>query len=268
MRPKSSLKRLCSTCGRLPSRPSPLSEPVAPARPLLRLVLAVSLDGRLAPPAGGAAQLGGRGDRRVLEESLAWADGCLIGARSLRLHRSTCLIHRPQLLQERRQAGRSPQPIALVASRSAAFEASLPFFSQPLERWLLQGGTGVPAHRPGLEPLPPGFDRQLPVESWSSALPELRRLGLERLVLLGGAQLAAGLLQGHWVDEIQLTLCPVLLGGPHGWCPATALPWGQSWELVEHRSLGESELLLRYRRAALIPAEGRNVASAPASAPP
>ena len=51
--------------------------------PQLRLVLAVSLDGRLAPAEGGAAQLGGSGDRRVLEEALAWADGCLIGAETL-----------------------------------------------------------------------------------------------------------------------------------------------------------------------------------------
>ncbi|MGA0022394.1 MAG: riboflavin biosynthesis protein RibD, partial [Vulcanococcus sp.] len=48
-------------------------------RPELRLVLAVSLDGRLAPPAGGAAQIGGRGDREALEQALAWADACLIG---------------------------------------------------------------------------------------------------------------------------------------------------------------------------------------------
>ena len=60
--------------------------------PELRLVLAVSLDGRLAPAQGGAAQLGGPGDRRVLEEVLAWADGCLIGARTLRVHGTTCLI--------------------------------------------------------------------------------------------------------------------------------------------------------------------------------
>jgi 5-amino-6-(5-phosphoribosylamino)uracil reductase len=70
-------------------------------RPELRLVLAVSLDGRLAPPDGGAAQIGGRGDRQVLEEALAWADACLIGGRTLRLHGSTCLIHAAPLLEQR-----------------------------------------------------------------------------------------------------------------------------------------------------------------------
>ena len=216
--------------------------------PELRLVLAISLDGKLAPPAGGAAQLGGRGDRRVLEEALAWADGCLIGARTLRLHRSTCLIHRPELLQARQQAQRSPQPIALVASRSGAFEAALPFFEQPLQRWLLLGAEADPARPSDPGPLTPGFDRRFMVRTWASSLPELRRLGLERLVLLGGAELAASLLAGAWVDELQLTLCPVLLGGGHGWCPAPALPPGTGWDLEEHRALGGGELLLRYRR--------------------
>ena len=106
-------------------------------RPVLRLVLAVSLDGRLAPPEGGAAQLGGPGDRRVLEEALAWADGCLIGAETLRRHGSTCLIHAQDLRAQRSAAGRSDQPVAVVVSRTAAIPLELPFWRQPLERWLL-----------------------------------------------------------------------------------------------------------------------------------
>ena len=105
--------------------------------PELRLVLAVSLDGRLAPPEGGAAQLGGAGDRRALEEALAWADGCLIGARTLRLHGSTCLIHAPDLLAQRRHAPLPDQPVAVVVSRSGDLDPALPFFRQPLQRWLL-----------------------------------------------------------------------------------------------------------------------------------
>ena len=102
--------------------------------PELRLVLAVSLDGRLAPPSGGAAQIGGPGDRRVLEEALAWADACLIGARTLRLHGSTCLVRQPDLLEQRSRQGRPPQPAAVVVSRSGSLDPSLCFFSQPLQR--------------------------------------------------------------------------------------------------------------------------------------
>ena len=103
----------------------------------LSLVLAISLDGRLGPAIGGPAQLGGVGDRRVLEEAMAWADGVLLGAGTGRAHRSTCLIRDQDLLNQRKSAGHSAQPTAVVVSRQQWYAAELPFFQQPLERWLL-----------------------------------------------------------------------------------------------------------------------------------
>jgi len=213
--------------------------------PLLRLVLAVSLDGRLAPAAGGAAQLGGPGDRRVLEEALAWADGCLIGARTLRLHGSTCQIHAADLLEQRQQRGRPPQPLALVVSRGSRFDPDLRFFQQPLQRGLLAPPQALVGGAP-----PAGFDVAWPLASWASALETLAAAGLHRLVVLGGAQLAASLLEHDLVEELQLTLCPQLLGGGHSWLPAAAVLQASHWSLQEQRRLEGDELLLRYRRCA------------------
>jgi 5-amino-6-(5-phosphoribosylamino)uracil reductase len=214
--------------------------------PRLRLVLAVSLDGRLAPAGGGAAQLGGRGDRRALEEALAWADAVLVGAETLRLHGSTCLIHQPDLLEGRSAAGRQPQPVAVAVSRSGRFPPHLPFFRQPLERWLL----APPASPAATGSLPAGFRRRLSLESWGVALAGLAAAGLEHLVVLGGAVLAADLLAADRVQELQLTLCPRLLGGQHTWLPGEGpLPAEGAWRLLESRSLGGDELLLRYGRA-------------------
>ena len=213
------------------------------ASPLLRLVLAVSLDGRLAPPGGGAAQIGGRGDRRVLEEALAWADACLIGARTLRLHGSTCQIHAIDLLEQRRRAGRSLQPPAVVVSRSAQFAPNLRFFEQPLDRWLL---TPTPAEPTAS--VVAGFTRQLPLADWSEALVGLALAAGPRLLLLGGAELAAQLLALNLVDELQLTLCPRLLGGVHSWLPAGVALAPNRWRLLEQRPLDGEELLLRYGR--------------------
>ena len=255
--------------------------------PQVRLVLAVSLDGRLAPPEGGAAQLGGAGDRRALEEALAWADGCLIGAQTLRLHGSTCLIRQPDLLALRRGQGRPPQPWALAVSRSGRFDPQLPFFHQPLRRGLV-APAGVRASPPeGFEclwGLPPegsqaetapagapalggkGADSGLPqgAESpcsradisqdqrvgsgWPALLAELAAGGMERLVLLGGARLAASLLALDLVDGLQLTLVPRVLGGAHSWLPIAPLPAPGRWELEESRPLGQGELLVRYCR--------------------
>lgn len=250
------------------------SLPRTPAQPQLRLVLAVSLDGRLAPPEGGAAQIGGRGDRRVLEEALAWADAALLGAETLRRHGCSCLIHAPDLLQTRRSEGRPDQPLALVASRGGAIPANLPFFSQPLERWLLlapavshtgpdeaQAQTAAHLGSPaaaqpasGSPPLTPaeGFARVLPLRAWQAALQQLAAAGVRRLVVLGGASLAASLLADNCIDELQLTLCPQLLGGAHSWLgPGAALPAAcrRGWRLLEQRPLEGEELLLRYGRA-------------------
>jgi 5-amino-6-(5-phosphoribosylamino)uracil reductase len=211
---------------------------------VLRLVLAVSLDGRLAPAAGGAAQLGGVGDRRALEEALAWADGALVGAETLRRHGSTCLIHGADLIAARRRRGLPSQPAALVVSRSGRFPPGMTFWRQPLERWLLAPERAAGQAR---------FHRRLPLQPWPELLAALAAEGLERLVLLGGANLAGSLLAEGLVDELQLTLCPLLLGGTHCWLPsATPLPGSPSaaagWELLEQRPLGGGELLLRYRR--------------------
>jgi len=209
-------------------------------RPLTRLVLAVSLDGRLAPPQGGPAQIGGRGDRRMLEEALAWADAALLGAETLRRHGTTCLIHGADLLAARAAAGRSPQPLALVASRSGLIPAALPFFRQPLERWLL----APPAPVATASEL--GFQRGVELSGWPQALQELAALGIARLVVLGGAAIAGALLAEGLLDELQLTVCPRLLGGPHTWLPPGVALDASSWQLLEQRLLEGDELLLRY----------------------
>ena len=207
-------------------------------------MLAVSLDGRLAPPQGGAAQLGGPGDRRVLEEALVWADACLIGAGTLRAHRCTALIRDQDLLEQRLSAGRSAQPAAVVVSRGHAFPIEWRFFQQPLERWLLAPSA-----------VERGFDRWIPLgQSWDKRLLTLSSLGVQHLVLLGGSRLAADLLKEDAVEELQLTLVPSLLGGVHSWLPqdAHALPGSlgspRSWRLDEVRPLPGDELLTRYRR--------------------
>ena len=213
----------------------------------VRLVLAVSLDGRIAPPDGGAAQLGGPGDRQVLEQALAWADATLIGAGTLRAHQCTCLIREQALLDQRRRQGRSLQPEAVVVSRSGGFQPDWRFFSQPLKRWLL---SPHPVARAGFD----GWIEQ--GETWSASLQTMVRRNLKRIVLLGGARLAASLLAADQVDVLQLTLTPRLLGGGHGWMPLMAggdglpaeLASADAWSLEEATPLVGDEVLVTYRR--------------------
>lgn len=211
----------------------------------VRLVLAVSLDGRLAFPQGGASHLGGSGDRRALEEALAWSDAVLIGAGTVRAHRSSCLIHARDLLEQRQSTGRPQQPALFVVARDVEFPQHWPLFQQPLARYLLSPGGG------GAE----GFLEGFPLAaSWAQSLASLAARGWSRVVLLGGARLCESLLADDAVDELQLTLCPRVLGGPFGWVPANAqalpetLAAADAWLLEHSRPLGGSELLVHYRR--------------------
>ena len=211
----------------------------------VRLVLAVSLDGRLAYPQGGASQLGGPGDRRALEEALAWSDAALIGAGTLRAHRSSCLIHAHDLLEQRQVACRSPQPDLFVVSRQADFPQDWPLFQQPFARYLLTPEGG------GAE----GFlDGHPLAASWAETLTSLAARGWSRFVLLGGAGLCTSMLADDAVDELQLTLCPRVLGGPFCWVPPLApglpedLAAADAWSLEHSKPLGGGELLVRYRR--------------------
>ena len=101
----------------------------------------------------------------------------------------------------------------MVVSRSPDFSSTWRFFDQPLQRWLL-------APEPGCGDQ--GFDRWFPLApTWPERLEALGAAGIQRLVLLGGAQLSADLLQADCVDALQLTLVPQLLGGCFSWLPCT-----------------------------------------------
>ena len=218
--------------------------------PRIRVVLAISLDGRIALHQGGATHLGGKEDRNALEESLAWADGALIGGGTLRAHRTTCLIHSKKLLDKRQLEGRPKQPIAVVVSSQKGFSNNWPFFYQPIERWLLS------REEPSINcPNSENYARKFKLdEDWSTTLQKLQKAGLSRLVLLGGAYLIGSFLEDDLIDELQLTLIPKILGGDHGWVPKGIknLPsklWASNaWHLKENKCLGENELLLRYLR--------------------
>ena len=103
----------------------------------VKLVLAISIDGRLALANGGKSHLGNKGDRRVLENALAWADATLMGGETLRIHKNTCLIHNQKLLNERMKNKKPAQPTCIIISDKQNFSSDWLFFQQPIKRWIM-----------------------------------------------------------------------------------------------------------------------------------
>ena len=219
-------------------------------KPWVRLVLASSIDGRIAYPKGGETQLGKSGDRLALEESLAWSDGTLMGGQTLRDHRSICIIRNQRLIKDRIVEGKYEQPISLVASNQIDFPLNWLFFKQPIQRWLLQKETKYNKNQ-----LSNGFNKRINLKSnWRDSLEDLNQRGISKIVLLGGAKLISSFLVEDLINELQITITPYLLGGNYSWVSSkinnlnTIMKGCNSWILKESKEIGNHELLIRYFR--------------------
>lgn len=223
-------------------------------RPHITVVLAMSADGKIADAARSPARFGSDQDRAHLEARLAEADGVVSGASTLRAYGTILPIRTPALLQARRDRQQPPQPTYIICSRSGNLAPTLRFFRQPVPRWLLTADTSpvdwsTPAraahfHRILTVPAPAG---EL---DWAIALAQLVDLGMRRLVVAGGGQLVASLLAIGAIDDLWLTLCPLLLGGQTAPTPVDGSGWAAAVAPRLHLISAEShdaELFLHYR---------------------
>lgn len=183
-------------------------------RPWVVVVLAMSADGKIADRDRSPARFGSGYDRAHLETQISEVDGVLFGAGTLRAYGTTLTVTNPDLLQKRRSQGKPDQPVHVVGSRSGNLDPDLRFFRQQVPRWLLTSVMG--AHRwQGEE----AFEQVIMMPDgeegldWAIALAKLHQMGLQRIAVTGGGELVASLLRVGAIDELWLTVCPLLLGG-------------------------------------------------------
>ncbi|MBF2097156.1 MAG: RibD family protein [Gloeomargaritaceae cyanobacterium C42_A2020_066] len=213
-------------------------------RPTVRVVLAISLDGRLSPATATAGRFGSAQDRKHLETQIAWADATLLGANTLRAYQTSLAIRDAHLVAERQRAGRPAQPQQWVCSQSGNLDPTWRFFQQPFPRGLLTSPRGAQRWPAGA-----GFEDVWVSETepwdWDTILSQWHQRGAHRLLVLGGGQVVGALLAAGRVDDLYLTLCPVILGhgGPR---LAAGLPHLQQLQLVETQ-IWPQEVLLHYR---------------------
>ncbi|CCH67536.1 5-amino-6-(5-phosphoribosylamino)uracil reductase [Richelia intracellularis HH01] len=98
-------------------------------RPYITAVLAMSVDGKIADTMRAPARFTSRVDKMHLEEQIAATDAVLFGAGTLRAYGTTLTISHPQLLHQRRERGKPPQPIHMVVSNLAQIDPNIRFFT-------------------------------------------------------------------------------------------------------------------------------------------
>jgi riboflavin-specific deaminase-like protein len=203
-------------------------------------------DGRAARD-GRSATIGGDADLELLLELRAKADAVLIGTGTLRAEGYDRLVKRAERRAQRRAAGLAEDPLAVIVSRrfDVPWEAGL--FQAPDQPVLVY--THADAGEPPEVPAPVEVVR-LEVAGLTEVLADLRARGVRALLNEGGPTLHGALWAAGLVDELFLTIAPLVTGDADepNIVEGGRLPGAAELELMSVDRVG-SELFLRYGRA-------------------
>ena len=187
--------------------------PAVQARPAVRLNMIASVDGATAVR-GVSGPLGGSADRRVYLTLRALADVILVGAGTVRDERYGPVSLPADLLEARRRRGRSGLPRIAVVSRSCVLDWESPLFtaatSRPIVISVAEAPADARARAAQVADVIVAGDRNVDLVL---ALDALGRVGARAVLAEGGPTLNGQLAAAGVLDEVCVTVSPLLAGG-------------------------------------------------------
>ncbi|MGW1146836.1 pyrimidine reductase family protein [Streptomyces sp. NPDC002454] len=181
----------------------------------LRANMVSTLDGA-AQHDGRSEPLSSTADMRVFGVLRGLADAVVVGAETVRREGYRPARAREAFAARRAAAGQGPAPAVVVVSAGLDLDLALPLFAEPLVPTLLVTGAGAPAERlaaaraAGVEVVLAGEGAA--VEP-ARAVRVLADRGLRRLLTEGGPRLLGQFVADGVLDELCLTLAPMLAAG-------------------------------------------------------
>lgn len=151
-------------------------------------------------------------DRALFHSLRAQVDAVMVGTATIALERYGPLARRPEVRRRRAELGLAEAPLAVTASRSLELPAEAPLFQDPDSRIVVLTNS---------DREPPPCQAQLIIERIPGEELDLA-VGVERLRTVhgvramlheGGPTLLAATLAPGLVDELFLTISPMLVGG-------------------------------------------------------
>lgn len=217
-------------------------------RPWVALNMVASLDGATALQ-GRSAGLGGPADRTAFHALRAAADVIVAGAGTVRAEAYGPPRTSPADQQRRRSRGQPPFPRLATVSGSLELDLERPFFTNtPTRPLVITHGSANPARRELLAAVADVVVTGDDTVDLPEALAELRHRELRFALVEGGPRLNGLLAEADLVDELNLTVSPLLAGGPsRSLLGGAVLPDVRHLELV-HVVESDDMLLLRYCR--------------------
>jgi riboflavin biosynthesis pyrimidine reductase len=182
-------------------------------RPWLRANMVSSLDGA-ANLAGLSEGLSSPADKRIFGVLRALADVVLVGAQTVRAEGYRPARARAEFQEARAAAGQAPAPAIAVVSRSLRLDLTAPLFTDPLVPTVVITTEDAPAAARAAgaevaEVITAGHGEV----DLTAALAALTARGWTRQLTEGGPRLLAQLAAAGLLDELCLSLAPLLTAG-------------------------------------------------------
>ncbi|MGW2821077.1 pyrimidine reductase family protein [Streptomyces sp. NPDC001443] len=200
---------------RTPGAASGTGGPSAGPRPWLRANMVSTLDGA-AQHDGRSQPISNAADMRIFGTLRALADVVLVGAETVRQEGYRPARARAEFAERRAGAGQAPAPAVAVVSARLDLDFSLPLFTAPLVPTLILTGAAAPrdriaaAEKAGARVLIAGDGAGVDP---ARAVRALAGLGHTRLLTEGGPRLLGQLVAAGVLDELCLTVSPMLTAG-------------------------------------------------------
>lgn len=210
--------------------------PAPPDRPWLLVNMIASIDGATAVD-GVSGGLGGPGDKTVFSAIRAIADVILVAAGTARAEAYGPPRTGVDRRAERVARGQAPYPRIALVTRSLDLDPISSLFTEAPEAPLIYTTTSAPGdRRAALEPVAELVEAGTDEVDLAAVLADLGARGARVVLAEGGPGLNGQLAAAGLVDELDVTISPLLVGGAsarlaHGPGGApTALALAHLWE--------------------------------------
>lgn len=208
----------------------------------VRANMIISQDGHFVGPSDSSRDLTSESDLKLLLLLRALSDVVLVGANTARMEN----YRQPKVRDEFAFLNRKPPRIAVVSS-SLDFDLAAPLFHGGQEQTIvINVGSNAPSADLNDIALVLDVSSDAATNFVPNLIAALTNLGLKKVTCEGGPSLLTQLLEADAVDEYDLTVSPVTVGGSPAW--PGALPKESKWDQVGTAISGDFEfkrLLLR-----------------------